>query len=374
MKQSAEDLQKKPESGDPKDQQSQKDQQEKNQQQASRSLRDVADETGKVDQDQRKQAAQKKMASQMDDLREAMRRAKQRGKQGGQSPFGKNRQPEPGLRPSRRRWPGPEGRVEARPGPRPGSGARPRSGSRPGPTGSGPTGSGPGPGPERRSTATKPTGPSDTYGDGHDDNLVGDATGTSGNTKDESVSGAQGKQGPVAPRDHPVGCPEGLRLHQLPAGLRRLQEDRRGRHAHREGAGLVQVLREEVLHQDQAAFDELSPRGLVAETRDLVTATVPAPPPLTDEKHPTPMTQAAALAKDVEATVASFTADLRRVKDEIAKMIVGQDGIVEGVLMCLLGGGHALLEGVPGLGKTMLVRTMAETIHATSRASSSRPT
>jgi MoxR-like ATPase len=77
------------------------------------------------------------------------------------------------------------------------------------------------------------------------------------------------------------------------------------------------------------------------------------------------MTQAAALAKDVEATVASFTADLRRVKDEIAKMIVGQDGIIEGVLMCLLGGGHALLEGVPGLGKTMLVRTMAETIHAT---------
>ncbi len=45
-------------------------------------------------------------------------------------------------------------------------------------------------------------------------------------------------------------------------------------------------------------------------------------------------------------------------------MIVGQEDIVEGVLMCVLGGGHALLEGVPGLGKTMLVRTLAETMHA----------
>ena len=67
----------------------------------------------------------------------------------------------------------------------------------------------------------------------------------------------------------------------------------------------------------------------------------------------------------VEQSVAAFTADLRRLRQEIGTMIVGQDAIVEGVLMCLLGGGHALLEGVPGLGKTMLVRTMAECIHAT---------
>jgi MoxR-like ATPase len=76
------------------------------------------------------------------------------------------------------------------------------------------------------------------------------------------------------------------------------------------------------------------------------------------------MTQAAAL-NDVEATVSTFTADLRKLRQEIGTMIVGQEEIVEGVLMCLLGGGHALLEGVPGLGKTMLVRTLAETIHAT---------
>jgi MoxR-like ATPase len=78
------------------------------------------------------------------------------------------------------------------------------------------------------------------------------------------------------------------------------------------------------------------------------------------------MTQtAAAPSRDVLANVGAFTDDLRKVRDEIGKMIVGQKTIVEGVLTCLLGGGHALLEGVPGLGKTMLVRTMAETIHAT---------
>jgi MoxR-like ATPase len=75
------------------------------------------------------------------------------------------------------------------------------------------------------------------------------------------------------------------------------------------------------------------------------------------------MTQLA--TADVESTVSTFTADLQRLREEIGTMIVGQEPIVEGVLMCLLGGGHALLEGVPGLGKTMLVRTLAETIHAT---------
>jgi MoxR-like ATPase len=75
------------------------------------------------------------------------------------------------------------------------------------------------------------------------------------------------------------------------------------------------------------------------------------------------MTQVA--AANVESTVSSFTADLQKLRAEIGTMIVGQEEIVEGVVMCLLGGGHALLEGVPGLGKTMLVRTLAETIHAT---------
>jgi MoxR-like ATPase len=53
---------------------------------------------------------------------------------------------------------------------------------------------------------------------------------------------------------------------------------------------------------------------------------------------------------------------LSAVRREIAKIIVGQDDVVEGVLICLLAGGHVLLEGVPGLGKTTLLRTLARTM------------
>ena len=50
------------------------------------------------------------------------------------------------------------------------------------------------------------------------------------------------------------------------------------------------------------------------------------------------------------------------IEDEVGKVIVGQAGIVRDVLICLLAGGHVLLEGVPGLGKTLLVRTLAEAL------------
>ncbi|MCG8422087.1 MAG: MoxR family ATPase [Proteobacteria bacterium] len=68
---------------------------------------------------------------------------------------------------------------------------------------------------------------------------------------------------------------------------------------------------------------------------------------------------------DIANVVTGFCDDLRRLREEIAKMIVGQEDIVEGVLMCMMGSGHALLEGVPGLGKTMLVRTLADCVSAT---------
>ena len=59
-----------------------------------------------------------------------------------------------------------------------------------------------------------------------------------------------------------------------------------------------------------------------------------------------------------------FREDFSNLRREVGKVIVGQDKIVEGVLMGLIAGGHVLLEGVPGLGKTLLVRTLASVMHA----------
>ena len=65
---------------------------------------------------------------------------------------------------------------------------------------------------------------------------------------------------------------------------------------------------------------------------------------------------------DAEARVAQFKSDCGSIREEVGKMIVGQREIIDGVIICMLAGGNALLEGVPGLGKTMLVRSMAETL------------
>jgi MoxR-like ATPase len=63
-----------------------------------------------------------------------------------------------------------------------------------------------------------------------------------------------------------------------------------------------------------------------------------------------------------EQRVKDFRAKIGRLREEVGKVIVGHRDVVDGVLTCMLAGSHALLEGVPGLGKTMLVRTLAESL------------
>ena len=54
-----------------------------------------------------------------------------------------------------------------------------------------------------------------------------------------------------------------------------------------------------------------------------------------------------------------------RISQELHKRVVGQEDMIERLLIGLLTGGHVLLEGVPGLAKTLTVRSLAETIHTT---------
>ena len=69
------------------------------------------------------------------------------------------------------------------------------------------------------------------------------------------------------------------------------------------------------------------------------------------------------IAETMERRAEEFARRYQAVREQIGRVIVGHDEIVHGVLTCLFVGGHCLLEGVPGLGKTLLVRTLAKTLH-----------
>jgi MoxR-like ATPase len=72
---------------------------------------------------------------------------------------------------------------------------------------------------------------------------------------------------------------------------------------------------------------------------------------MTDAPMPTP-----------ELNLEGFSQTARVIEQEVKRFIVGQDEVVRSVLICILASRHALLEGVPGLGKTMLIRTMADVL------------
>jgi MoxR-like ATPase len=75
-------------------------------------------------------------------------------------------------------------------------------------------------------------------------------------------------------------------------------------------------------------------------------------------------TQAAFDVKAVNDLVQAESAFVDRIVGEVAKVIIGQRYMVERILIGLLTGGHVLLEGVPGLAKTLTVKTIADTLHA----------
>src|SRR3954463_10672936 len=70
-----------------------------------------------------------------------------------------------------------------------------------------------------------------------------------------------------------------------------------------------------------------------------------------------------AMVSDIERQMDAFQAEFRRVHREISKVIVGYSEIIDDILMAILGKGHVLLEGVPGLGKTKLVQTLSDAFH-----------
>jgi len=65
---------------------------------------------------------------------------------------------------------------------------------------------------------------------------------------------------------------------------------------------------------------------------------------------------------DPKQQMAEFQQDFRRIEQELGKVIVGHHDVIRGVLTALFAGGHCLLEGVPGLGKTLLVRTLGSVL------------
>ncbi len=68
------------------------------------------------------------------------------------------------------------------------------------------------------------------------------------------------------------------------------------------------------------------------------------------------------MATELTLSPSSFRDIADRIEGQLGRVIVGQHQIVREVLIAMIGGGHALLEGVPGLGKTMLVRTLAQAL------------
>jgi MoxR-like ATPase len=91
------------------------------------------------------------------------------------------------------------------------------------------------------------------------------------------------------------------------------------------------------------------------------TPPVASPPPVSAPEQAAPPADAEG-ADDIEQSAEHFRARFQLLRDEIQKVIVGQDDIIDHIVTAMIAGGHVLLEGVPGLGKTALARALAEAL------------
>ncbi|MCB1210393.1 MAG: AAA family ATPase, partial [Verrucomicrobiales bacterium] len=67
------------------------------------------------------------------------------------------------------------------------------------------------------------------------------------------------------------------------------------------------------------------------------------------------------------AAAATLVEGFDKLKAALAKRIVGQDQVIEQIFIAIAAGGHSLLEGVPGLAKTLLVKSLADAVHLSFR-------
>ena len=75
---------------------------------------------------------------------------------------------------------------------------------------------------------------------------------------------------------------------------------------------------------------------------------------------------------DHEERAAKLVEACTRIREQVSKIVVGQDDVIEQLLIAILARGHCLLEGVPGLAKTLMIRSLSETM-SLSFHRSSRP-
>ncbi len=81
-----------------------------------------------------------------------------------------------------------------------------------------------------------------------------------------------------------------------------------------------------------------------------------------NQTQPTKPAADPATLDEVKQAAVRFKEDFEKVREQVGLVVVGQSQIVDGVLTCLFTGGNTLLEGVPGLGKTLLIRTLSQAL------------